>query len=533
MWILGLANSHNGAVALLEDGRVRSAIQLERLERAKRFPLKFQPERLGDGVERAIAYCLDAAGIAPDRLDGVAVSSPWRLPHAVHWPHAPLHWVPHHLAHAEYVLHYGEGRPGLVLVVDGHGTYHADRPGMQLQETIAADARVFPGDAETVSAYRFDGHRLELVYRTSGVHNPARGGLLDHSVGAAWELASLRCFGARDQAGKVMGLAGFGHGGAAEGLFSLDAEGRLITRLERLTGTGLPFRDIAAGVQAQTEALLVDLLRRLRPLAAGDALYYTGGVALNVLANRRILDAGIFDSLWMNGSCEDNGTAIGAALALHHALGNSRRQEAAREDYGIPYGRDQLLQSLLRVPVRFERLEVTECSRRAAALLAAGKVIGWFQGGGEFGPRALGHRSIFGHPGLEGVKARLNGRVKHRESFRPYAAMVTEAAAARFFDLPCASPMMLLSARVLDPRLSEVNHVDGSCRIQTVTAEREPLLDALLQAFEEASGLPVLLNTSLNVAGQPIVETPDDALLTLLRSELDALVLGDYLVTAT
>jgi carbamoyltransferase len=530
VWVLGLAHSHNGAAALVRDGRVVAAIQLERLERVKRFPLRLAPTTVAPGVYRAINYCLREAGIGVEQIDAWAVSTPWRVPDAVHWPHGALQWVPHHLAHAEYVLHFSPQGRGLVLVVDAHGTYEEDRGRFDVAEQISTDAEVFGGDAESVSAYLFDAGALSLVYRTCAVTS-AKHGALRRSVGAIWEQGSQRCFGVRDQAGKVMGLAAYGERSLPDRLLRLEDGGRLDTDLDLLLDPRLPFRNVAHEVQAQTTRVLLDLLARLAERTGTDVLYYTGGVALNVIANDAIARSGLFRALHMNGSCEDNGTAIGAALAVHRALTGERVAEPVTDLHGRCYSDWEVCSQLANFPVVVEELGEDGVAARAAARLASGAVVGWFQGRCEFGPRALGSRSILATPLDPAMRDRLNGRVKLREPFRPYAAAVLEDRARDHFDLDTPSPVMLRSASVLDPDLPAITHVDGTSRVQTVSAEGNPRLHTVLQAFGERTGKPVLLNTSLNVAGEPIAETPQDAILTLLRSEMDALVLHNYFVT--
>src|SRR5438093_8385501 len=291
MWVLGLAASHNGAVALVEDGRVCVAIQLERLQRLKRFPLELDASEPTAEVLAAVDYCLRHAGIGIHDVDAVAATTPRPLPGRVCWP-GKLHWVPHHLAHAEYVLHYSPLEPGLVLVVDGHGTREADRSRLDVEDRIDGAAEIFEGQTETVSAYAFDGRELALVYRACGDRNDKHA-LLDDSIGQVWELGAGLCFGARDQAGKLMGLAAYGRRRLPDELMYLDEGGRIRTRLDLLLDPTLPFRDIAHEVQAQTSRVLVELLGRLRGRNGSRVLYYSGGVALNVVANERIIRSGL------------------------------------------------------------------------------------------------------------------------------------------------------------------------------------------------------------------------------------------------
>ena len=528
MWVLGFANSHNGAVALIKDGTVEVAIQLERLQRIKRFPLEFSTSAIQTGVYKAINYCLRHADITVEDIDAFAATTPWSMKGDIFWPHGKLHWVPHHLAHAEYVLHYSGLEPGLVLVVDAHGTHECDRAKLDIPEKVAAQAQVFPGEMETVSAYSFDGEDLSLIYRMCGNKNELQ--LLTGSIGQVWERGSVICFGARDQAGKVMGLAAYGNGRMSGRVLWLDNLGRLVTDMRLLADSSVPYRDLAHVVQTQTSSVLIELLGLLKNRTLASVLYYSGGVALNVVSNEDLIRSGLFDTVHMNGSCEDNGTAIGAALALHRHTTRRRFPERTTEYHGHRYSEYEILLQLRRFPVSYEELSPADLIASASTELAKGSIIAWHQGRSEFGPRALGNRSILASPCSRATKAILSGAVKHREAFRPYAASILEPKVAVYVDIQGGSPVMLRSAKVLDPGLPAITHVDGTTRVQTVSREDNPRFYELIQAFGDKTGKYVLLNTSLNVAGEPIAETPEDAILALLRTEIDYLFIENFVV---
>ena len=290
------------------------------------------------------------------------------------------------------------------------------------------------------------------------------------------------------------------------------------------------YADLAAHIQDVTNEFLCDLLRFLGARAGAEQVCYSGGVALNGIANQHVIDALGID-LQMNGSCEDNGTAIGAALAVGHARTGRRVTEPACDYYGREYGAPSIEAAIAGAGARAERYAPARTVDETAAALAAGAVVGWFQGRSEFGPRALGNRSILADPRHPGMQAILNQRVKGREAFRPFAPAVTEEAAARWFELDGPSPMMLRVVPVrARPSLPAVTHVDGSARVQTVSRDQNPRFHDLLTAFGRRTGVPVLLNTSFNVRGQPIVETPDEAVSTFRDTEIDVLVLGDHVI---
>ena len=259
---------------------------------------------------------------------------------------------------------------------------------------------------------------------------------------------------------------------------------------------------------------------------------YSGGVALNGIANEYLKKA-LSINLFVNGSCEDNGTAIGAALAAFHSLTKQRVSEEVTEYYGREYSSEEIRAALYGYSGNVEMLSRSELLRYASQALASGAVIGWFQGRSEFGPRALGNRSILADPRSEHTRQVLNRRVKRREAYRPYAPAIVEERAAEFFELDGPSPVMLRVVRVRGESLPATTHVDRTARVQTVNRRQNPIFYDLLTTFGALTSVPVLLNTSFNVSGEPIVETPADALRTFLSSQIDILIMGNCVVHRT
>jgi carbamoyltransferase len=547
MWILGIAGSHNSGVALIEDGRVVAAVQTERLVRVKRHAIAL--DAIGSQTAQAIAYCLRHAGIDLPDVDAIATCTPWeavrpRFAFAAAPDHAlpPFVTVPHHLAHAEYAIHYAAA-PSLVLVCDGSGTYESQRGNLDLHEAVERPLiyRMENGK-ESISAYTFDGADLKLRYRI------AYGASIDPrwllSAGHIWEWCAQYCHGSFHEAAKVMGLAPFGDPAVHADLrtLSIDADGRvhvdfgpLLARFRTpndaardVTGDR-HYEDLAAHIQHTTNAFLVDLVRFLLRRCGATDVCYTGGVALNSAANEHVART-LGLNLRMNGSCGDNGTAIGAALAVYHARTGVRGSEEVTEYYGRAYSSDEIAAALQGYSGKIRTLARRDLADYVSRAIASGAIVGWFQGRSEFGPRALGNRSILADPRSDRVQDHLNCRVKHREAFRPYAPAVAEERAAEFFDLDGPSPVMLRVVGVRTASLPAVTHVDGTARVQTVNRRQNEIFHELLVAFGELTGVPVLLNTSFNVAGEPIVETPADALRTFGASEMDLLVLGDVVV---
>ena len=320
--------------------------------------------------------------------------------------------------------------------------------------------------------------------------------------------------------------------------------------------------DLAASVQKVTEEIMMRMARHVHRETGMENLCLAGGVALNCVGNGRLLREGPFKRLWIQPAAGDAGGAVGVALTIYHkVLGNERRHrsegDGMRGSYlGPEYSDDEIETFLRSVGAVYERLTPDELIGRTAAILADEKVVGWLHGRMEFGPRSLGARSILGDPRSAQMQSVMNLKIKFRESFRPFAPSVLREHVGEYFDLDIDSPYMLLVAPVREtwripmtaeqerlfgieklnvPRSSipAVTHVDYSARIQTVHRETNPAYHALLERFHALTGCPVLVNTSFNVRGEPIVCTPRDAYLCFMRTEMDNLVLGPYLLDKT
>jgi carbamoyltransferase len=317
--------------------------------------------------------------------------------------------------------------------------------------------------------------------------------------------------------------------------------------------------DIAASIQKVTEDVVLKLARTVRNELDVENLCLAGGVALNCVANGKLLRDKIFDHIWIQPAAGDAGGAVGAALACWYQYNEQPRKLNGRQDsmkgayLGPQYSNDEVERDLNKLNAVYERLDEEELFRRLAGILAEDKVVGWFQGRMEFGPRALGGRSIIGDPRSTKMQSIMNLKIKYRESFRPFAPAVLAEKVSEYFELAEASPYMLLVADVKDelrlemsegqkqlfgieklnvPRsqLPAITHVDYSARVQTVEQETNPRFHALLKAFEKETGCGVLINTSFNVRGEPIVCTPEDAYRCFMRTEMDYLVVENLLL---
>ncbi|NNF02964.1 MAG: hypothetical protein HKN17_00750, partial [Rhodothermales bacterium] len=308
--------------------------------------------------------------------------------------------------------------------------------------------------------------------------------------------------------------------------------------------------DLARSVQAVTEDVVLNMARHVRNETDERRLVMAGGVALNCVANGELVRSGIFDEVWFQPAAGDAGGALGAAYAAWHlSEGRDRTREPSDSMQGAYLGpsftSDEAAAELESRGLTYARLSTAALIDRVAELLADGKTVGWFRGRMEFGPRALGNRSVLADPRGRQVQRTVNLKIKYRESFRPFAPSVLEEQAFEWFDLDTASPYMLIVADVdgarvegqglerlrrIESRIPAVTHVDGSARIQTVSARTNPHYHALLSAFERLTACPVLVNTSFNVRGEPIVCTPSDAVDCFLATHLDVLALEDCLV---
>jgi carbamoyltransferase len=539
MRILGInALFHDPAAALVIDGRTVAAAEEERFSRRKhgKRPLPFSAWEL---PERAAAWCLKRAGLRPQDLDAVTYSFDPRLARPAEdmglddpWDHLRLTYAreaPGFLTTALPGLD-----PGIVRFVPHHMA-HAASSAFAAPDAGNSSVLVLDGRGERAShlAARRVGDRLEALHAQD----------LPHSLGLVYEeLTEHLGFLRSSDEFKVMALASHGRP-------------RMLAELRRhvyptgdggFHATGVPWHelsaprgpdepwtqdhaDLAASAQAVLEETLLDLVRWLHGRTHDRVLTLAGGVALNCVANSRIAREGPFARVWVQPAAGDAGTALGGALLLSAVEGDAP-EPMAGADLGREWSDAELGAWLKTAAVPFER--PPDIAATVARALADNGIVAWFQGRSEYGPRALGHRSLLAHPGHAGNLERLND-VKGREQFRPVAPMVLAGRAAELFDGPLPSPYMLFVHAVAPAwrdRIPAVVHVDGTARIQTVDPDREPLVARMLGEFERLTGLPVVVNTSLNTAGRPMVDDPRDALECFGSSPVDLLAIGPYAI---
>ena len=407
---------------------------------------------------------------------------------------------------------------------------------------------------EKDSFYHFDGRDVvPLVKDFSPVVAQAattlRMGTTQHSIGGFYAAVSRYVFGDLDDPGKLMGLAPYGKPETVTGSAFVIRDGRLFVEDSWKAALGRPaagyddfranfdyYADVAYWAQRQVEQAIADLFRDRLGRFPAARICYTGGVALNAVANARLLDEGVVTDLYLEPAAGDNGLALGCAYyGWVKVLGRTKVPHDGGTCFGRSYTRDEIHAALAGAPVAWEIAEPgqRDLLDQVAALLADGKTVGWFRDGSEFGPRALGHRSILAHPGRPGMADHINAAIKFREDFRPFAPAVLPHHAASRFEAGRDSPYMILVDRTkpaFRDELRNVTHVNGTARVQTVDARWNAAFAALLEAFHARTGIPVLLNTSFNRRGMPIVETPGEAVALFAETALDALVLQDILV---
>lgn len=558
-YVLGTGLSHDGSSCLLRDGRVAVAIEKERLTRRKHD---------GGNDSDTIRYCLEAEGIT---LDDVAVvvqnanfsmferGNGWFEGPRILGDHPRVVTISHHLAHAYGAFGSSPFREAAVLVIDGCGNAYdecIDREGARVPvDPLPPEVQHLYFEKD--SYYIAEEGRLVPRFKD---FSPWGMGLRGypmcppttlHSIGGLYAAGSIYALLGLEDPGKLMGLAPYGRPGAYDfEIFDL-RDGRVFVRqdwmgrfrdpsrgFEHFQSNFQYYADIAGWVQREVERALLYVLRHRFALAPSENLAYGGGVALNAVANRRILRECGFRNVFFQPAAGDNGLAVGAAwYGWLVTLGRERVLHDGSTCFGRRYPRSAIDEAIERHAdsVACTRAHgVRDVVERTSGLLAEGNVVAWFRGGSEFGPRALGHRSILADPRDRRVRDFINSRIKFREDFRPFAPSVILEDAPEYFDLEGESPYMMLVAPVRPEwrdRIPAIVHRDGTCRIQTVTEASDPAYYGLLKAFRRATGLSVLLNTSFNRRGTPIVETPGEAIEFFLGCDLDALVLEDRVVT--
>lgn len=559
MKVLGINFSNDSAAALVVDGVVMGAAVEERFSRIKH-----------DGAfpRRAVQWCLDDAGLTLRDIDAVgffwnpgihAEPANRRLTsvprdHLEYLYAVPVHLMRHFdgtgVSRVEQKLWLEDGHPLKIHYLTHHDCHAAGT--FYRSNFPSAAILTVDGYGERCSTHiaRGQGNRIATLRKND----------FPHSLGSVYAaFTQYLGFRANNGEGKVMGLASYGeptYYDSIRSLFNLTDSGfevdlsyfeyflnrrrryssKLVDMLgpERVAEGELDQRhkDIAASLQRVTEDVLLHLARKAKRLTGESRLCLAGGVALNCVANTRLREEAGFDDVYIMPASSDAGTSLGAALYVSHVLSYEKPQQHPPVDTLGPHFSDEEIERVLEVSgCAFTRPD--DLPDKVADHLAAGRIVGWFQGRAEFGPRALGARSILADPRPDTMKDTLNARVKFREWFRPFAPAVLADRCGELFERDRPSPYMLEVMQTRANRVQDVaagTHVDGGARVQTVTEESNPAYHAVISAFAEKTGVPAVINTSFNIRGEPIVHSVSDALKCYFTTDMDALAIGPFLL---
>jgi len=562
MILLGINSVyHDSSAALLENGKILAVAEEERFSRIKHAKpaLVSNPQEL---PTQAIRYCLRQAGLKVGDVEGFCYSFdpqrrrrtfrldpnsqkgdwgdrdgeatflaslkkvPGKLSEALGEDVSEkFHWVPHHMAHAASAFYPSGYEEAAVLIIDGIG--------------------------ESAGGMLMRGRGTELL-TLEEIEHP-------HSLGFLWEKLSKYLGFSEYDACKVMGLASYGNGHRVDEAFSKIA--RITPDGFEIDGDIAAFRTpdfatlhdilgperhrsdpltndhyaIASALQTYTDKAVLNIAKAARRRCPSRNLCYAGGVALNCVANWLLKEESGFENVFIPSAPNDSGTAIGAALYVYYSENDDAAATTAQLNpyLGPSYSSNDIESALAQSGLRYRRDD--DVAAEAARRVADGQVVGWFQGGMEFGPRALGNRSLLADPRTAETRERINHKVKHREAFRPFGPSVLAEKADEWFQIGQESDCykyMLIACPVRDDKRDEIPavvHVDGTSRIQTVHQDLSPKYHRLISLFERETGVPLVLNTSFNDS-EPIVCSPENALATFSKTKIDSLIIGDFVV---
>ena len=565
MYNLGIScYYHDSAAALLKDGHVIAAVEEERFSRNK----------FDDGFPKmAIEWCLNEGGIKPNQIDSVAfydkpVLKFERLldnyiavaPRGLYsflntipkWLHKRL-WIKndikktlkgfngkiifpeHHMSHAAHTFYTSPFAESAILTIDGVGEWSTTTFGYAIDNTInlTNDIRWPHSLGLFYSAFTyFLGFKInEGEYKLMG--------LSSYGTPKYYDLILDNLIDVKDDGSIHLDMKYFA--------FTHD---KVMTndRFAELFGISPKKKDekmlqvhfdIGASAQKVLEDVILKMVNHVYEKTQMKNLCLGGGVALNGVANYRILKEGPFDNIHIPPSPGDGGSAVGCAQYLYHIYHNNKRiieHDSAKRIYenvyaGPSFSDEEITQFLDSKNISYEKFDRESLLKKVSHLIADGNIVGWYQGRMEWGPRALGNRSILADPRHGDMKDILNEKIKHRESFRPFAPSVLEEYAFEYFDIDTSSPYMLMVVPVKKPKnIPAVTHVDGTGRLQTVSKDSNPLYYDLINEFYKITGIPVIINTSMNVMGEPIVNTPEEAYQMIVKTDMDYLVMNNFLI---
>jgi len=568
-YICGLNSAyHESSVCLIKDGQIIAIAEEERFNRKKHA----KPARVDNPDElplEALNYCLKKAGITFDEVDyvGYSLNPKVRLNRNIQHQH------PYEVTPGDFGSKEGEelfyqknieveqkvkelGFNGRFFYLNHHDCHAASSYFVSAFNKAAVLVVDGIGEFESTTLYEGKGNRLKKIQSID----------FPHSLGFLWEKISKYLGFSEYDAYKVMGLASYGNPdtyrakfkdlviinndgtftiddkiiqfrnenySGLESLFGLEKRSEPIQKVGKINQK---YTDLAAALQEVTEDVVVKLARTLKDKTLAKNLCLSGGVALNCVANSKLLEERIFNDVFVQPAANDAGTAIGAAFYIwNQILDKPRSYVFDNASLSAEFSEEEIKEALDRNGLNYQVIDNTE--KKGAKLIADGNIVAWFQGAMEIGPRALGNRSILCDPRKKDAVTLLNHKVKHREPFRPFCPSVLIDKTSDWFDvrgkLPSLAKYMLTAFNVLDYRrgiIPAVTHIDGTARIQAVEKESNPRYYQLIEEFERLTDVPIVLNTSLNDQ-EPIVCSPQDAVNTFLKTKIDYLVIGNFLVS--
>lgn len=538
MNIIGIGGSnHDFGAVLIQENKVQIAIEDERLTRVKYgygspYALPLQP---------SIEYCLQASNININDIDIFCGNSHLER-RALDQPLPNLHQISHHVAHAASSFYTSDFDEAAILVMDGAGS--------STDETTSTKL-----DLESTSIGFANQKGIDIKIRHTGQRHIATcfwKYMAANSIGSIYQMVTEAIGFTGFDNGKTMGLAAYGSDllvSEMEEFISINDDGRInfdpysgfldwIMDIQECSRN--PFQtkaNIAFAAQSIFEKALLTVARHTQKVTGAKVLCYAGGCALNSVANFKLIQSGIFSHIHMFPASGDNGTAMGSALYAHHEIAGLPRIQMLNPNLssiaylGKLYSVEEIESALWDSPCYFRH--VKNIAIEVAQRLSAGQVVGWFQGRSEIGPRALGNRSILANASNTKMRDHINLHIKGRETFRPLAPAIKIETVSKYFKTSLTSPFMLVVAPFKEKyrtQFSAAAHIDGTARLQTVSKSENKLFYTLIDEFEKITGEGIVLNTSFNSAGKPIVESPKDAIAAFQEMKLDALAIGNYIV---
>jgi carbamoyltransferase len=547
---LGIHVGHDRCACVIKEGTVICSVAQERFDRIK---FSRSSELPYEAIDAAMRYCkikasdISCVGLSGGGIAGNSALEYYRLEFSEHYncSNIAFHSVGHHDAHAYSVFYSSGYSDSMIFIADGSGDY-------------------INGQREAESFYIARSNKIECLskrfmtpsYRSSNdIHNfiwpvmQADRRTLPISIGGKYgQITSLLGFNSHD-AGKTMGLASYGEslvefpGEKYRDLgFSLTYEDLLVHLQAKYILSGISFKsfikqereNIASTVQVLIETIVLNLLANMHRQYPVQNLCLAGGLFLNCILNQKIIDSLPFTNVFILPSSGDDGQAIGCAYYVYkQIISPSDKLEIDLPYLGISYTSNETVDALENFGLKYLTLGDTELAKETARLISENNIVAIHRGRTEIGPRALCHRSILANPTNPDMKDILNNRVKHREEFRPFAPTVTAEEEGTYFSTSVQSRYMLQAASVKQEyrdKLPAITHVDGTARVQSITRDEEPFIHSVLSELKKRIGYSVVLNTSFNIAGEPIVESPTDAIKTFLKTDIDVLIIDNYIV---